>query len=111
MAHFMNSLRALLAQNELAAQSCRGHDEQRALDPRKAARLAWLHQTAAAWQEATRRCDAAWDRNVAALPDDFPEDVEIDPPPEQAEVDALHAQLNDVIQKDLWPAHLYFGCI
>ena len=35
--------------------------------------------------------------------------LDLPEPREQAEEDALWAQLNDVIQKDLWPRHLYFG--
>jgi hypothetical protein len=94
--HFMNSLRALLAADEPA-------------DPRKAARYSWLRRSADAWQDATRRCDDAW----CALVRDIPEELidEVEPPREQAEVDALWAQLNDVIQDDRWPRHLYFGRI
>jgi|SRR4051794_739922 hypothetical protein len=126
MPHFMNTLRALLAEDEPA-------------DPRKAERWRWLHDTADAWSDATRRNDAAWMRNVSAKPPspsmgeggadleapgglndpwnvrggwgEGDEDEEIDPPPEQAEVQALWAQLNDVIQKDRWPAHLYWSAI
>jgi len=115
MRHFMNSLRALLAADEPA-------------DPRKAARYSWVHRTVAAWQDATRRCDDAWCELVRDMPEehsslsslgegDHPQDgggaddVEMTPPPEQAEVDALWAQLNDVIQKDLWPKELYWGGI
>src|SRR5437588_11995938 len=94
--HFINSLCTLLAADEPA-------------DPRKAARFSWLHRTTAAWQDATRRCDDAW----CALVRDMPEEVmdEPEPPPEQAEVDALWAQLNDVVQKDQWPREMHFKCI
>ena len=47
------------------------------------------------------------------LPDDIGDDeleaMSLPDPPEQAEVDALWEQLNDVIQKDLWPKELYWS--
>ena len=98
MVHFMNALRALLAADAPA-------------DPRKAARRSWLHATAAAWQDATRRCDAAWEELVADLPEDKIDEVELPPPPEQAEVDALWAKLDAVIERDEWPRELYWGGI
>src|SRR5947209_11774735 len=100
MAHFRNTLCALLAADEPA-------------DPRKAARWRWLHATAGKWQDANRRVDEAWSRVFAWLPEDISEQelesLDLPDPPEQAEVDALWAQLNDVVQRDLWPKHLYFG--
>ena len=102
MKHFMNSLRALLAADESA-------------DPRQAERWRWLHRTAAAWQDAQRRCTAAWDRLFTVLPgglsDEALDALDLPEPPEQAEEDALWGQLNDVIQKDLWPKELYWGGI
>jgi len=94
----MNSLRALLAADEPA-------------DPRKAARHHWLHRTADAWQDAMRRCNDAWGELVRDIPEELIDDVEVEPPPEQAEVDALWAQLNDVIQQDRWRRGLYFDCV
>jgi len=96
--HFMNSLRALLAEDEPA-------------DPRKAARHRWVRRSADAWHDARRRCDDAWCELVRDIPEELIDEVEIEPPPEEAEVAALWAQLNDVIQNDRWPRHLYFGCI
>ena len=85
------------------------------VDPRKAARWRWLHETTAAWQDAQRRCTAAWDRLFADLPDDLSDEeldvLDLPEPPEQAEEDALWAQLNEVIQHDHWPKELYFGGI
>jgi len=102
MKHFMNTLRALLEADEPA-------------DPRKAARLSWLRLTAAAWQDANKRVHSAWSRTLARLPDDISdeelEELELPDPPEQAEVDALWAQLNDVVQHDKWPKELYWGGI
>ena len=98
--HFLNSLCALLAADEPA-------------DPRKAARWRWLHETTARWQDATRRCEAAWDRRFAGLPDDLSDEqleaLHLPDPPEQAEVDALWAQLDEVVQRDRWPRELYWS--
>ncbi len=96
MKHFINSLCALLGADEPA-------------DPCKAARYFWLRRSADAWQDSNRRCNDAWGELVRDIPEELIDEVE--PPPEQAEVDALWAQLNDVIQKDQWPRHLYFGCL
>jgi hypothetical protein len=76
---------------------------------RVAARTAWVRETVAAWREAQDRADDAWSRLVEDLPDDFPEDEELPGPPEQAEADALYAQIRAVIDHDRWPPHLYFG--
>ena len=52
-----------------------------------------------------------WLDLVRDIPDELIDEVEVPPPPEQAEVDALWAQLNDVIQEDKWPKELYWGGI
>jgi len=53
-----------------------------------------------------------WMELVRGIPDDVDvDDVDIPPPPEEAEVDALWTQLNDVIQNDRWPKELYWGGI
>lgn len=102
MAHFMNTLCALLAADEPA-------------DPLKAARWRWLHATAEKWNDANRRVNHAWERALARLPDDISdaelEAMDLPDPPEQAEVDALWAQLNDIVQRDQWPREMYFKCI
>jgi hypothetical protein len=89
----------------------------RPVDPeewlRKDARAAWTKKTVAALREARERCDAAWDRLMKALPEDASDD-EVDavkPPPEQAEVDTLHALIDEVVQHDRWPRELYWGGI
>ncbi|MES2137147.1 MAG: hypothetical protein V4502_08835 [Pseudomonadota bacterium] len=94
----MNTLRELLAADEPT-------------DLYGAARWLWLQATAARWQDAMHRCAAAWTELVKDIPEDEIDDVEVPPPPEEAEVDALWQQLDDVIQKDLWPKELYFGGI
>ena len=100
--HFRDTLCALLSAGEPA-------------DPHKAARYHWLHRTTQAWQDANSRVTEAWDRALAPLPEDISDEeleaLELPDPPEQAEVDALWAQLNDVIQHDKWPKELYFGGI
>lgn len=113
-----NTIRNLLALGEL--------------DPRTAARVAWVKESVAALRAAQQKVSEAWDRTLARLPDDI-SDAELeamdltDPPgrskpkgsigPQgpmeclrrEAEVDALWAKLNDVVQKDRWPRELYFG--
>jgi hypothetical protein len=96
--HFIDTLCALLGAGEPA-------------DRHKAERHRWLHRTARAWLDASRRCDSVWMELVRGIPEDEDDDVDIPDPPEQAEVDRLWKQLDDVVQKDLWPRHLYFGGI
>ncbi|HWC56535.1 MAG TPA: hypothetical protein VG434_06160 [Sphingomicrobium sp.] len=80
---------------------------------RKDARAAWTKKTVARLREAQERCDAAWDRLMKALPEDATDEQvdAVQPPPEQAEVDALHALIDDVVQHDRWPKHLYWSCV
>lgn len=80
---------------------------------RKDARAAWTRKTVARLREAQERCDAAWDRLMKALPEDATDEQvdAVQPPPEQAEVDALHALIDDVVQHDRWPKHLYWSCV
>ena len=75
---------------------------------RRAARVAWVHATTAAWREAQRamdqRCCEAVDRiSEEAFEALFRE--------EQAKVDAIRAPLIAVAERDVWPRHLYFGCV
>jgi hypothetical protein len=80
---------------------------------RIAARVAWAEEISEKWLAMHRRVDAAWDRIFDALPDDIDDDeleaMHIPEPPEQAELDALHAEIWAVIDHDRWPKHLYFG--
>lgn len=78
---------------------------------RVAARLAWARRTADQWHDAQKIADAAWMALVAPY-DDLDEDEELpdlDPPPEQALVDRLLEQLNDVRDHDRWPRHLHWS--
>jgi len=75
---------------------------------RRDVRVAWVHATTAAWREAQRemdeRCCEAVDRlSEQAFHALFQE--------EQAKVDAIRAPLIAVAERDVWPRHLYFGCV
>jgi hypothetical protein len=74
----------------------------------KAARAAWVRETAAAWRAAQRamdeRCGAAVDRlSEKEFERLFDE--------EQAKIDAFRAPLQDAALRDVWPPHLYFAAI
>ena len=75
---------------------------------RRAARCAWVRETAAAWREAMRamdeRCEEAFERLDEAA-------FEIFCAGEQAKVDAIRAQLVAVAEEDRWPRELYIGGI
>lgn len=82
---------------------------------RKAARIAWVKETMARLRAAQKKVDAAWERLFEGLPDDISDEeleaLDLPEPPEQAEVDAIFAELDAVRERDLWPRHLYFGVI
>lgn len=77
---------------------------------RKAARVAWVEETMAALKATQDKVTQAWDRIFDALPEDLDEEeIEAIPePPEQAELDALHAQIDAVCKHDKWPRELHF---
>jgi hypothetical protein len=107
------------AQDTLRILLGSGARGQEPLDPlewkRIKARVAWVRETVAALRDAHQRVNAAWGRMFDALPDDIDDEeleaMNLPDPPEQAEVDALHAALDAVIKKDRWPPHLYFGAL
>ena len=82
---------------------------------RKAARGAWVRKVMAKLRAAQRKLDSAWDRTLAALPDDLSDEeleaLHLPDPPEQAELDALRALIDAVVERDLWPRELYWGCV
>ncbi|HYI64612.1 MAG TPA: hypothetical protein VEW71_06980 [Allosphingosinicella sp.] len=84
--------------------------EERAELERVAARVAWTRRTVDQWHDAQKAADAAWMKLVEPYADlDDDEDIpELDPPPEQAVVDRLLAQLDDVRHHDRWPRHLHW---
>lgn len=86
-----------------------GHDDRAA--ERRALRLVWAEATLAQWLAAHKRVQAAWDRIFDSLPEDLDEEEleAIPQPPEQAELDALHAQIRAAVDQDKWPRHLYWS--
>ena len=85
--------------------------DRQAAAERRALRLVWAEATLEQWLAAHKRVQAAWDRIFDALPDDLDdEELEALPEaPEQAELDALHAQIRAVTDHDKWPRHLYWS--
>jgi hypothetical protein len=96
----------------LAAAARRARDQEAAA-ARIAARAAWVNEVVPALFAAQDRVHQAWIRMFDALPDDLTdEQAEALPePPEQAELDALQAQIDAVLERDQWPPHLYWGDI
>jgi hypothetical protein len=100
--HFINTLCDLLAADE-------------PVDDYKNVRWLWLRLTTMEWLNAQRRAEAAWASYMAEIPDDL-SDEELDAlplpdMPDRDEEERLWQQLDDVVQKDLWPRELYFGGI
>jgi len=73
---------------------------------RKAARIAWVKETAAAWRKAMREMDDRCSEAAERLSEDAFERL---CDAEQAKVDAIHALLTAVVDKDMWPRELYWG--
>jgi hypothetical protein len=73
---------------------------------RVATRFAWVRETVNAWHEAQRAMDARCTEAVMRLSE---EDFERLCDEEGAKVAAIRAQIDDVIERDLWPRHLYWG--
>jgi hypothetical protein len=90
----------------LLDRGCAGGD---ALDPAEwrcvAARTAWVREIIRALSRAQRAMDERCMRAVGEL-DDAAFSRLFDA--EQAKVDAIRAQIDDVIEHDRWPKHLYF---
>ncbi|HEX8523055.1 MAG TPA: hypothetical protein VF669_12430 [Tepidisphaeraceae bacterium] len=98
------TIRALLTEAGQAA------DEQERAQARIAARIAWVHEAMDALLAAHKKVNDAWDRIFEALPEDM-DDEEVDqipPPPEQAELDAILAEIEAVRDHDRWPRHLHW---
>jgi hypothetical protein len=98
------TIRSLLA----AAQGAAAEQEQAAA--RIAARRAWAKQAVADFMAAQERVQEAWERIFDALPDDIDDDLvdQLPDPPEQAEADALWAEIEAVREHDRWPRHLHW---
>lgn len=80
-------------------------------EERVAARIAWTRRLIDDYFAAMQRCDAAWMKLVEPYADWDPDDdiPDLDPPPEQAEVDRLYALLSDMRDRDRWPRHLHWS--
>lgn len=97
-------------QSLLAAAHCTVADEEQAA-ARLAARLAWIKQAIDAFVAAQERVGEAWSRILDELPDDVDDEAleQLPDPPEQAEADALWAEIEAVRDHDRWPRHLYWS--
>jgi len=91
-----------------AAQKVAGEERLRAA--RVALRQAWAKERVADLVAAQKRVEEAWTRIFDALPDDLDEEEleGIPEPPEQAEADAIWAEIEAVREHDRWPKHLYW---
>jgi hypothetical protein len=80
---------------------------------RKAARILWTYRTLKAWEDASQRLEAAWNRLYDTIPDHLTleerDALNLPEPPEQAELDAIQAQLEAVRERDMWPRELYWS--
>ncbi|MGE0290578.1 MAG: hypothetical protein AB7I42_29870 [Bradyrhizobium sp.] len=108
MTHKTTIAALLAAAGEMAGEQAR-HES------RRAARAAWLKERIAALKAAQRRVFDAWDRIFDALPDNIDEEeleaMDIPDPPEQAELAAIHAEVDAVRDHDKWPRKLHWGDI
>lgn len=89
--------------------------EQARHESRLAARAAWVKERIATLQAAYKRLEAAWNRIFDELGDEHGDDLDdealeaIPDPPEQAELDSIHAELDAVRVHDKWPRHLHWS--
>jgi len=98
-------IQALLA----GAQGAAADEEQAAA--RIAARCAWVAQAVPAFMAAQERVGEAWARIFESLPEDLPDEEleKLPDPPEQAQADALWAEIKAVRDHDRWPRHLHWS--
>lgn len=75
---------------------------------RRAARMAWVRETAAKWRAAQRAMDDRCDEAVEHLSE---EEFERLCDADEAKVDAFRRPLKEAAERDLWPRELYFGGI
>lgn len=79
-------------------------------EARIATRHAWVQGRIRALRRAHRKADAAWFRLIAPYDDWDDADVpDLAPPPEQAEADAIRAEIDAAIEHERWPRHLYWS--
>ncbi len=72
----------------------------------KEKRVAWVHETVAAWGEAQREMDDRCTQAAARLSE---EEFDRLFDQEQAKGDAIRAPLQAAADEDRWPRELYFG--
>lgn len=85
-------------------------EEDTLADARIMARQAWARDRMEAFRRATKAVDDAWMAKLAPY-DDLDEDEELpelDPPPEQAVLEAILAEIHAVTEEDRWPRHLHW---
>ena len=101
------TIRALLA----AAENVAGEEAE--AEARIEARIAWAKRRIADLKAAQERVIEAWDRIFDALPENLDDEeleaMNIPAPPEQAELDAIHAEIDAVRYHDRWPKHLHWS--
>jgi hypothetical protein len=95
----------------LLAAAGRAAGEEAGAEARVEARIAWAKQRVADLRAAQDRLTAAWDRILDELGDDRDEEEmeRIPDPPEQAEFDAIYAEIQAVREHDRWPKHLHWS--
>jgi hypothetical protein len=77
---------------------------------RRLARVGWGLERIDALRRAQKAMDAAWMALIAPYDDVDEEDLpDFDPPPEEAVVEAILAEIEAAIHQDRWPAHLHWS--
>lgn len=105
--HRSRTVAALLAGTAAPADPAA---EQRDIELRVAARLVWTRRTLDAWYDAQKALEAAWNRQLEPYDDWNEEDIpELPDPPEQALVDRLWQEIDDVRRVGRWPRHLHWS--
>lgn len=96
----------------LAGEAAPADDEAEAARSRerRLARIGWSLERIDALRRAQKAMDAAWMAMLAPYDDVDEEDLpDFDPPPEEAAVEAILAEINAAIHEDRWPAFLHWG--
>lgn len=77
---------------------------------RRLKRTAWALERIDALKRAQKAMDAAWMAMLAPYDDVDEEDLpDLDPPPEEAVVEAIHAEIHRALDDDRWPAFLHWS--
>ena len=85
--------------------------EEMRLGALRLARIAWGRDRIAALKRAQKAADAAWMALVAPFNDRDEDEAlpDLPPPPEQAVVEAILAEIHAVTEHDRWPRHLHWS--